>query len=212
MSLKDEARKAYQQSQEEREQKTWERDVEQEKRKAELLRLYIPRLFSFSAQPKIEVVPDPFFGVVARLPYEDLRFAMEGNSGISLIGNCPYCDTEVLSRFLEEEVELGEMLESFCPSPSHQCDGTRERKLPTKYGFHGACFRTGYPRIVDGKTLCPYCDEPYWLAITMKLFHAMAAADFNNPNTSLSASYVTHPMPFPRRWEKSSNASEVSVM
>jgi hypothetical protein len=53
-------------------------------------------------------------GVIMRFTYDD-----EGE--LSLIGTCPSCHQETRSRAIESTAALGEVLESFEPSSSHEC-------------------------------------------------------------------------------------------
>jgi len=50
-----------------------------------------------------------------------LRFTHDHDGELSLIGTCPSCHKETMSRALESASDLGEMLESFAPAASHDC-------------------------------------------------------------------------------------------
>lgn len=52
---------------------------------------------------------------------EILRFTYDDEGELSLIGTCPSCHQETRSRAIESAAVLGEVLEKFEPSSSHEC-------------------------------------------------------------------------------------------
>ena len=50
-----------------------------------------------------------------------LRFTYDEEGDLTLIGECPTCHQETRSRALESAADLGEVLERFAPSASHDC-------------------------------------------------------------------------------------------
>lgn len=50
-----------------------------------------------------------------------LRFTYDDAGELSLIGTCPCCHQETRSRAIDNAADLGEVLESFEPSSSHDC-------------------------------------------------------------------------------------------
>jgi hypothetical protein len=50
-----------------------------------------------------------------------LRFTYDDDGELSLIGTCPTCQQETRSHAIESTADLGEVLEKFAPSSSHEC-------------------------------------------------------------------------------------------
>lgn len=50
-----------------------------------------------------------------------LSFTYDDDDELVLIGNCPACQAETISKPIETAAELGEMLEAFEPGSSHNC-------------------------------------------------------------------------------------------
>lgn len=51
-----------------------------------------------------------------------MRFTYDDEGELSLIGTCPSCHQETRSRAIESTAALGEVLERFAPSSSHDCN------------------------------------------------------------------------------------------
>jgi len=102
---------------------------------------------------------DPTWGVVGTVNDEDLRFALDDENELTLLGECPHCGDEVRSRFIESRARLGEMIENFQPEPAHRCSGIEATGAPKKYLFHGGCNNKVYPQTRNGKYYCPVCQD-----------------------------------------------------
>jgi len=65
----------------------------------------------------------PDFNVIVSITDTDgtLRFTYDGDDDLVLIGHCPACHAETVSKPIDSPAELGEMLESFEPGSSHDC-------------------------------------------------------------------------------------------
>jgi hypothetical protein len=50
-----------------------------------------------------------------------LRFTHDKEGDLSLLGECPTCRQETISRAIESAADLGEVLQKFQPSTSHEC-------------------------------------------------------------------------------------------
>lgn len=67
---------------------------------------------------------DPSYSSVVSITDTDgtiLRFTHDDEGDLVLIGECPTCHQETRSRAIESAADLGELLERFEPSPSHDC-------------------------------------------------------------------------------------------
>lgn len=67
---------------------------------------------------------DPSYESVVAVTDTDgaiMRFTYDDEGELSLIGTCPSCHQETRSRAIESTADLGEVLESFEPSSSHDC-------------------------------------------------------------------------------------------
>jgi hypothetical protein len=66
---------------------------------------------------------DSSFGVVVSLTDNDstLRFTYDSEDDLVLIGECPACHKEAMSKAIDDAADLGEMLEAFEPGSSHDC-------------------------------------------------------------------------------------------
>jgi len=67
---------------------------------------------------------DPRWEAVVAVTDSDgsiLRFTYDGEGDLSLIGQCPICHQEAMSRAIASAADLGELLEEFAPSSSHDC-------------------------------------------------------------------------------------------
>lgn len=67
---------------------------------------------------------DPSYDSVVAVTDTDgatLRFTHNDEGELSLIGECPACHQETMSRGVESTSDLGEVLERFAPSSSHDC-------------------------------------------------------------------------------------------
>lgn len=65
----------------------------------------------------------PDFNVIVSITDSDatLRFAYDEDDELALIGQCPACHKETLSKPIDSTAELGEILEAFKPGSSHDC-------------------------------------------------------------------------------------------
>ena len=68
-------------------------------------------------------VEDPRYGVVVSTGEAGhvLRFTHDDKDRLTVIGQCPACHGEALSKPLEDLAGLGRLLESFEPGASHDC-------------------------------------------------------------------------------------------
>ena len=67
---------------------------------------------------------DPQWEVLVSVTDTDgstLRFTFDTEGDLSLIGVCPSCHQEAISRSIESVADLGELLETFAVSSSHDC-------------------------------------------------------------------------------------------
>ncbi len=55
-----------------------------------------------------------------------LRFTHDDKDRLVVIGECPVCRGESLSKPIADMADLGEMLESFQPGASHDCPASRD--------------------------------------------------------------------------------------
>lgn len=51
-----------------------------------------------------------------------LQFTYDADGNLALIGKCPTCHEEATSQAIETVADLGELLERFLPSHSHNCE------------------------------------------------------------------------------------------
>ncbi len=68
------------------------------------------------------------FNVIVSITDTDgtLSFTYDGDDDLVLIGHCPVCHAEAVSKPIETAGELGEVLESFEPGSSHDCAHKRQ--------------------------------------------------------------------------------------
>lgn len=120
-SLKEHALEAWAQEQEK--QKQAER--KKRKRKAKKIEGDIDDLLpkELSDYQYERNLDDSDFEVVVSITDTDgtLRFTYDGDDELALIGKCPSCREQTLSRKIQTPAELGKMLESFEPGSSHKC-------------------------------------------------------------------------------------------
>jgi hypothetical protein len=67
---------------------------------------------------------DPLWEAVVAVTDTDgsvLRFTYDDDGELSLIGECPGCHGEAMSQPVGSAEDLGEVLEKFAPSSSHDC-------------------------------------------------------------------------------------------
>jgi YD repeat-containing protein len=67
---------------------------------------------------------DPRWEVVVAVTDTDgsvLKFTYDDEDELSLIGECAGCHQEAMSRRVDSAADLGELLEKFEPSSSHEC-------------------------------------------------------------------------------------------
>jgi uncharacterized FlaG/YvyC family protein len=70
---------------------------------------------------------DASFDVVVSVTDSDgtLRFTYDGKDDLVLIGECPACHKEAMSKPIDDAADLGEMLERFEPGSAHDCSVKR---------------------------------------------------------------------------------------
>jgi len=67
---------------------------------------------------------DPNFYSVVSVTDTDgtvLRFTHDDDGELTLLGHCPSCHREIRSRAIEYAADLGELLDKFEPSSTHDC-------------------------------------------------------------------------------------------
>ena len=66
---------------------------------------------------------DATYGVVVSIVEADgiLRFTRDDKDNLVIIGECPRCHREALSRHIDELEDLGEAIQGFDPGSSHEC-------------------------------------------------------------------------------------------
>ncbi|HEV8487377.1 MAG TPA: hypothetical protein VGV87_27770 [Blastocatellia bacterium] len=66
---------------------------------------------------------DTTYGVVVSITESDgtLRFTRDDKDNLVIIGECPRCHREALSRHIDELEDVGKAIESFEPGSSHEC-------------------------------------------------------------------------------------------
>jgi hypothetical protein len=121
-TLKEYALEAWSQEQERR--KNAER--KKRKRKAKKIEEDIDDLLPKDAEGfQVERnLDDPTYNVVVVVTDTDgtpLRFSYDENDELSLIGECPTCHHETVSEPIGSAASLGEMIERFAPTSSHDC-------------------------------------------------------------------------------------------
>jgi hypothetical protein len=121
-SLREYAFEAWAQEQERRKQS----DRKKRKRKAKKIEEDIDDLLPRDADPLsfVRDLEDPRWQAVVSVTDIDetvLRFTFDDDGDLSLIGVCPTCSQETISRAIDTAADLGEMLENFTPSNSHEC-------------------------------------------------------------------------------------------
>jgi hypothetical protein len=111
----------------------WSRDEEKQKhaeqkkrkRKAKKIEEEIAEILPRdSEEPDYQRnLEDATFGVVVSITESDgtLRFTRDDKDDLVIIGECPRCHTEVVSRHIEELEDLGQALQSFEAGSSHEC-------------------------------------------------------------------------------------------
>ena len=73
---------------------------------------------------------DPRWGAVVSVTDTDgsvLRFTYDDDAELTLIGDCPACHKEAMSYPVDSAESLGEILEKFAASKSHECKPKRTR-------------------------------------------------------------------------------------
>jgi len=55
-----------------------------------------------------------------------LRFTHDERDNLVIVGQCPVCHGESLSKPIDDIADLGEMLESFRPGAAHDCPASRD--------------------------------------------------------------------------------------
>jgi len=66
---------------------------------------------------------DPTYGVVVSITEPDgtMRFTRDDKDNLVIIGECPQCHREALSRHIDELEDLGQALNAFEAGSSHEC-------------------------------------------------------------------------------------------
>ena len=107
------------------EQKQKQSEQKKRKRKAkkieEEIAEFLPRE---SEEPDYQRnLEDATYGVVVSIVEADgtLRFTRDDKDNLVIIGECPRCHREALSRHIDELEDLGEAISSFEPGSSHEC-------------------------------------------------------------------------------------------
>ena len=107
------------------EQKQKQSEQKKRKRRAKKIEEEIAELFPREAEePDYQRnLEDPIYAVVVSITESDgtLRFTRDDKDNLVIIGACPRCHREAVSRPLEELEDLGQALEGFEPGSSHEC-------------------------------------------------------------------------------------------
>ena len=107
------------------EQKQKQSDQKKRKRKAKKIEEEIAELLPREAEESEyqRNLEDPVYGVVVSITDSDgtLRFTRDDKDNLVIIGVCPRCHREALSRHIDELEDLGQALEGFEPGSSHEC-------------------------------------------------------------------------------------------
>jgi hypothetical protein len=119
--LRDYALKAWETEKEKRKQS----DNKKRKRRAKKIEEEIYDLLpkdsdDYDFQRNLE---DPQYGVIVSLTEEGgtLNFLFDENDDLAILGECPTCHKESVSRPISSAADLGKMIESFEISESHDC-------------------------------------------------------------------------------------------
>jgi len=110
-SREDEKQKASEQKKRKRKAKKIEEEIEE----------LLPRELK---EPDYERnLDDATFGVVVSVIESDgtLRFTRDEKDNLVIIGECPQCHREALSRHIDQLEDLGQALKAFEAGPSHSC-------------------------------------------------------------------------------------------
>ena len=110
-SREDEKQKASEQKKRKRKAKKIEEEIEE----------LLPRELK---EPGYERnLDDATFGVVVSVIESDgtLRFTRDEKDNLVIIGECPQCKREALSRHIDQLEDLGQALKAFEAGPSHSC-------------------------------------------------------------------------------------------
>jgi hypothetical protein len=125
-TLKELALEAWSQEQEKRRQS----DYKKRKRLAKKIEGEIDDLLPKEADDYTyqRNLQDPRYEVVVSLEESSgvLRFTHDDKDRLVIIGECRGCGGEALSKPIEDMADLGELLENFQASGSHDCPGKRE--------------------------------------------------------------------------------------
>ena len=107
------------------EQRQKQADQKKRKRKAKKIEEEIAEFLPREAEePDYQRnLEDSTYGVVVSIVESDgtLRFTRDDKDNLVLIGACPRCHREALSRAIDELEDLGEALGGFEPGYSHEC-------------------------------------------------------------------------------------------
>lgn len=120
-TLKQHALEAWSQEQEKRKQAERKKRKRKAKKIEEDIDDLLPKeLSDYQFERNLEAND---FNVVVSLTDGDgtLRFTYDDDDELVLIGHCPACQTETISKPVDSASELGEVLESFEPNSSHNC-------------------------------------------------------------------------------------------
>ncbi|MEN3333193.1 MAG: hypothetical protein V7641_2558 [Blastocatellia bacterium] len=120
-TLKELALEAWSQEQEKRKQS----DYKKRKRLAKKIEGEIDDLLPKDADDYAfeRDLEDKRYGVVVSIGETGgaLRFTHDDKDRLAIIGECPACRGEALSKPVEDMADLGQLLESFQPGASHDC-------------------------------------------------------------------------------------------
>lgn len=133
--------------------------LEEMERNRGLLRMLLERLAPSAARSgQIHISDDVKWGVIGSIEGEDLRFTLDKERYLTVLGPCPHCGTEVHSRFIRDEGDLGEMIVNFQPEPFHRCPGVEASGAVAFYLYCGACSERVLPVARGRDYFCPHCN------------------------------------------------------
>jgi hypothetical protein len=119
--LRDYALKAWETEKEKRKQSDYKKRKRRAKKIEEEIYDLLPKdADDYDFQRNLD---DPNYGIVVSLSEEGgtLNFLFDENEDLAILGDCPSCKQEAISKPVSSAAELGRLIESFEAGASHKC-------------------------------------------------------------------------------------------